>query len=266
VPIRPARAVQKINDFREKLMVGKVKLAVQGLANRFGYQIRRQDKGVDLVDPYMEQYRILGSDIKTIFEIGAADGRDCVRYTELFSQSRVYAFEPVPESFQQLKQKAETCKRISVFNSALSDAPGTAEFHISNWIDSSSLLKPKPTGSTFDAYQASSKSISVLVDTIDHVCIREKVTHIDLLKMDAQGAELKILSGAKAMLEKNSVDMIFSEIHFMESYEGAARFDQIVLFLKNYGFQVHNIYGLNNNHRGQLTWGDALFVHESLRY
>ena len=137
---------------------------------------------------------------------------------------------------------------------------------LSNWVDASSLLKPKTTGSSFDAYQASSRSIPVTVDTLDAVCEREHVTHIDLLKMDAQGAELKILAGAQAMLARGAIDMVFSEVHFMESYEGAARFDQVMALLVQQGFQFHSFYGLNHNHRGQTTWGDALFVHPRISY
>ena len=96
-------------------MVGEVKMAIQGIANRFGYQIRRQDTGVDLIDAYAEQRRILGADVKTVFEVGAFDGRDCVRYAELFPAAKVYAFEPVPESFAQVQQKAASAPvRVSL--------------------------------------------------------------------------------------------------------------------------------------------------------
>jgi FkbM family methyltransferase len=247
-------------------MTGKLKLILQQVANRFGYQIRRLNSGVDLVDPYSEQLRIIGSNASTVFEVGAADGRDCLRYAELFPTAQVFAFEPVPESFTKVFEKSIRCPRIHAFNLALSDKPGDSKFYISNWIDSSSLLMPKQTGSTFDVYQAAKTSITVTVDTIDQVCIREKVGHIDLLKMDAQGAELKILSGASQMLARESIDLIFTEVHFLESYEGAARFDQIMALLAGYGFKFHNFYGLNHNQRGQATWGDALFVHKRIKF
>jgi FkbM family methyltransferase len=247
-------------------MVGEVKMAIQRVANRLGYQIRRQDLGVDLADPYAEQRRILGADIEAVFEVGAYDGRDCVRYAELFPRARIFAFEPVPASFEMIETKVASCDRISAFNVALSDKVGTEEFHLSNWVDASSLLKPKATGSTFDAYQASSKSIAVSVDTIDAICKRESVSRINLLKMDAQGAELKILAGAAQMFAAGAVDMVFSEVHFLESYEGSARFDQVMATLLLDGFKFHNFYGLNHNHKGQATWGDALFVHKSIEY
>lgn len=247
-------------------MKGSLKIKVQRLANRLGYQIRRIDQGVDIVDAYVEQRRILGDGIRTVFEVGAADGRDSLRYAELFPAATVFAFEPVPESFTQLAAKATVCQRIRGFNVAIADRPGSAEFHLSNWIDASSLLKPKPTGSTFDAYQASSRSITVQVDTLDGVCSREGVKHIDLLKMDAQGAELRILEGACETFARGAVDMVFTEVHFMESYEGAARFDEVMGWMLSQGLRFHGLYGINHNHRGQMTWCDALFVHPRVKY
>ena len=246
-------------------MTGRFKILTQQVANRFGYQIRRLNTGVELINPYAEQRRILGQNIKTVFEVGAADGRDCLRYSELFPIAQIFAFEPVPESFSKIIEKSAQCPRLHAHNIALSNEPGIAEFHLSNWIDASSLLKPKATGSTFDVYQASKRSIKVSVDTIDNICARERLSHIDLLKMDAQGAELKILSGATKMLEGGAIDLIFTEVHFLDSYEGSARFDQIMSLLVRHGFHFHNFYGLNQNQRGQATWGDAIFVHDRIK-
>jgi FkbM family methyltransferase len=247
-------------------MKGVLKLKVQRFANRLGYQIRRMDQGVAIMDAYAEQRRILGEGVRTVFEVGASDGRDSLRYAELFPAAKVFAFEPVPESFARLSAKTAACPRVSGFNFAIADQPGCAEFHLSNWIDASSLLKPKVTGSTFDEYQASARSITVQVDTLDAVCRREGIDHIDLLKMDAQGAELRILEGASETFARGAVDMVFSEVHFMESYEGAARFDQVMSWLLCRGLRFHGLYDINHNHRGQMTWCDALFVHPRVEY
>lgn len=247
-------------------MSGEAKMLVQRLVNRFGYQIVRRDSGVSLVNPYSEQRRILGPDVSVVFEVGAFDGRDCLTYADLFRRAKIHAFEPVPESFEKVRSKAQVCDRITPYNCALADYSGSATFHLSNWIDASSLLRPVRTGSSFDAYQESKKSITVPVDTLDEVCSRGGISQIDLLKMDAQGAELKILSGATRMLSESRVRMVFTEVHFLQSYDGAARFDQLMNRLVESGFRFHSFYGLNHNHRGQTTWGDALFVHDKVDF
>jgi FkbM family methyltransferase len=241
-------------------VTGSIKLLVQGVANRFGFHIRRIDRNVSVEDAYREQVRLLKGEGDVVFEVGAFDGRDAVRYAELFPRAKVYAFEPVPESFALLQEKARQTASIVPINVALSDHVGTASFHLSNWVDASSLLRPAVTGSTFDKYQESHRTIAVSVDSIDATCERLGIDHIDLLKIDAQGAELRILKGAAKTLSKRKIRLIYVEVQFMECYEGAARFDQVMSELIGYGFRFHNLFNLNHNQRGELAWGDAIFV------
>jgi len=143
---------------------------------------------------------------------------------------------------------------------ALSDKSGTAEFHLSNWHDASSLLKPQSTGSSADQYTASSKSIQVTVDTIDQVCERESISHINLLKIDAQGAELRILNGVERMLRSNSVDLIYTEVVFLQFDQQAGQFDQIMKLLVEHNFRLHNLYDLTQNQHDQLAHCEAIFL------
>jgi FkbM family methyltransferase len=168
-------------------MKGQVKELVQKRLNQMGLQIRRVDQGVSYVDPYAEQVRLLKQQlVMTVFEVGAADGRDSLHYAELFLAAMVHAFEPVPLSFEKLKAKAEESGgRVIPCNVAMSDTVGMATFNIAEWPDASSLLAANQTGSTFDAYNAPKSAIQVKTETIDHYCQAACVEMIDLLKMDA---------------------------------------------------------------------------------
>lgn len=243
-------------------MKGGWKLAVQGLVRRAGYQIRRLDPTTSLDDPYVEQHRLVAK-ATMIFEVGAADGRDCEQYRKDFPLATVHAFEPLPGNFKKLAARAATDPCIRAHQLALSDTAGRAMFHVGEWADSSSLLKAKDTGSTFDAYQASTGTVEVETDTLDAVASRNGVTRIDILKMDAQGAELAILRGGTKLLEAGAVKVIYTEAQLRPLYEGAGTFAQISTLLQKHGFVLHNLYNLNHNQRGQLCWCDALFVLES---
>jgi FkbM family methyltransferase len=242
-------------------MAGQMKMVIQAIAGRFGYHIRKIERGASLTDPYVEQQRLLKGPVRTVFEVGAADGRDSERYAAMFPDARIFAFEPIPESFVAIEARARRIKSIVPLNMALAASSGKARFHIANWLDASSLLAPKETGSTFDEYQAQAGSIEVTTSTLDEQCAALGVDHIDLLKMDAQGAELQILAGARHLLERGAIDIIYTEVHFMESYQGSAMFYQLCATLADHGFALHNLYGLNQNQKGQLAWGDAIFVH-----
>ncbi len=49
--------------------------------------------------------------------------------------------------------------------------------------------------------------------TVDDVMERYKISYVDLLHVDVQGAELELLKGAKTILEKGSVSYIFISTH-----------------------------------------------------
>lgn len=239
---------------------GGWKLAVQNLARKAGFQIRRLEPGAEIDDSWRAQLGLLPSRIGTVVEVGAADGRDSAAYAEAFPDAIVHAFEPMPASFAALQAKAAACARIRPHQLAIADEPGRATFHITAWADASSLLKPRTTGSTFDAYHAEEAQIDVDVETLDRIAERESISRIDLLKMDAQGAELKILTGARKLFSEGRVGLVYTEIQFQELYEGAARFDQLWQMLDRYGHALHSIYNIHHNQRGEICWGDAIFV------
>ena len=112
------------------MAVGSLKLFIQSLANRAGYQIRRLDRDVDLNDALSEHRRLLGPSVRTIFEVGAADGRDAAQYAAWYPEADVYAFEPVPESFESLMKFAGEHPRLHGFQCALSNSQGQARFNL----------------------------------------------------------------------------------------------------------------------------------------
>jgi len=238
---------------------------VQRLIGSTGYQLRRIEKGVSIDDPYEMQRTLLGPGIRTIFEVGAADGADTENYAETYPEATIYAFEPVKENFAEIKERAKRIPRLVPVEMALSDRIGESTFYIAESNVSSSLLPPKETGSRFDELQKTRAEERVQTTTLDAFCSERDIGEIDLLKIDAQGAELSILNGGAGMFDRGGISLVFLEVQFLPSYEGASRYDELATFLYSKGFELHNLYDLHHNQRGQLCWGDALFVRPSRR-
>jgi FkbM family methyltransferase len=247
---------------------GAYKLLVQSVFRRFGLQVRRLEADVDIVDAYAEQVRLLrGTSVETIFEIGAFDGKHCIKYADELPKARIFAFEPLPASFEKLRANAATRPgRIIAVNCAMSDSAGIAHFHQAAWDDASSLLAPNKTGSTYDQYHATKDVVEVRTDTLDGYCAANGIERIDLMKMDAQGAEMKILAGAEETLARRGIRVIYTEVNFLENWAGAARFDRLMTHLTDRGFHLHNLYNLVANQKGQLAWGDAIFVADTPKH
>ncbi|WP_027150988.1 FkbM family methyltransferase [Mesorhizobium sp. WSM2561] len=233
--------------------------AVQRIFNMFGYHLSKLERGVRIDDSFEEQLRLAG-DVATIFEVGSADGRDTRTYADRCTKAIVHAFEPLPENFTKLRAVAEQEPRIIPVNMAVSSKAGTASFHVAALPDASSLFSARSTGSTFDKYTTEKDVIEVSVITLDGYCERESVNNIDILKMDAQGAELEILKGAENILGSKKIKLIYSEVNFMRIYDGSCLFHEVTAHLEKLNYRLHAIYNQHHNQFGRLAWADAIYL------
>jgi len=149
---------------------------------------------------------------------------------------------------------------VTAVNAAVSAAEGKAQFFHTQLDDASSLLKPVSTGSVYDKYMTSTETVTVNVVQLDKYLDQCGIGSIDILKMDAQGSELDILKGASGLLSRHGVNVIYTEVQFMRLYEKAALYHEIATFLAEFGYELHNLYGFVHNQKGELGWGDAIFV------
>jgi FkbM family methyltransferase len=155
-------------------------------------------------------------------------------YTLLFahlvgSNGRVYAFEPDPRVFKILKENVtlNNLRNIVLNNIALSDFCGEMEF----------LLNIDPTASSLvKAGNRIVGRVRVPVTTLDAFIQENKITKIDAIKIDVEGAEEPVLSGAKEVLSclKPGLIVVECELDLEEP-------ERIGSFLKNFGYRISTI-------------------------
>lgn len=105
--------------------------------------------------------------------------------------SKYFGFEPDPEAYDCLKINIEQLPlHASLHRLALSEFSGESYFYLSSKGADSSLVPP---------LNYSSK-ISVEVVTLDSMVARLGITHIDLLKVEAEGSEAEVLKGSASTL------------------------------------------------------------------
>jgi FkbM family methyltransferase len=239
--------------------------AIQHFFGLFGLQLRRLNKGTSVEDVESELFRLAGSDVRTIFEFGAADGRDSEALARRFPHARVVAIEPVPQSFKKLSARGSALPNLIAIEAAVGATSGETTLFVSSEADASSIFRPVETGSAFDKHSETVGNVIVRQVTLDEVSAGHDVSTIDILKMDAQGAELQALKGASRLLGKSGIKFILAEIQFIRLYDGACLFHELWGFLETHDFYLHGVYDMSHNEHGQLCWGDAIFVHESVR-
>lgn len=183
-----------------------------------------------------------------IFDIGACEGEDSIKFKKMFPNSKVFAFEPTPRNRLLIEDniKKYRCEDIHVYPYALSNKNGKAKFHVSSGVPkgkendvwdygnkSSSLLVPTDVTRVHE-WLKFDKTIEVQTKRLDSFMSKNQIEMIDFLYMDVQGAELMVLDGAGDMI--NSIKAIWLEVESVELYEKQPLKDDIEKFMQKNGF------------------------------
>lgn len=178
---------------------------------------------------------------KLFVDVGANFGAYSIRLSSHFDE--VYAFEPDPKVLPALKKRIVNKSRhnITVFPIALSDTDGQAEFFLDShegFTGSAETLMPVfkyNPGADIGTGPANTyvgkRSVTVTTTTYD-----SKVRgSADLVKIDVEGAEFKVLKGARKALEEGRIKKIMVELHDKDAR------DELYGILSGYGFKLKQL-------------------------
>lgn len=204
----------------------------------------------------------LGSNkIDIVFDVGAYHGRYAKTVNRFVKDASIYCFEPFPDAFEVLKRDlTKACYHL--YPVAMSDTEAVKTFYVNELNETNSLLPSAITNSPIDDLIMNKSVIDVNVKTIQDFCARENVTEIDLLKIDAQGNTLHVLTGATEMLRSKSIRIIQCEVEFIEIYKGQFLFHHVTAFLEDFGYKLYSLYQLHYDIDNRLSWADALYFIE----
>lgn len=164
---------------------------------------------------------------------------------------------------------------------ALSNSTGESTLYVTKGVDCSSIYPPNETFlnrfAVLNNHLKLDFSVEIETTTLDNFCQLEKIKNIDFLYLDIQGGELKVLEGAKKILNQ-SILGVQLEVEFSPLYQNQPLFSDLDPYLRNYGFAL---FDLNTDHPmcrrprsisslystqkiGQLLWADALYFRDPL--
>lgn len=186
---------------------------------------------------------LLKKENPTIFDVGANVGDSINRFQELFKNPLIYSFEPLKKEFELIKNK-ET-KNIKCFNFALGEQETQKSFNV---LSDSHLSSFNEYNKEYLRDRSKDQKNTVQIRTLDNFLKeRNEIDRIDLLKIDTQGYEEKVLEGAKSSLKENKFKIIEVELQIGKLYEGSNRnFIDLEKYLIDNNYRLFSIDRFGN--------------------
>ena len=179
--------------------------------------------------------------IDTFVNVGFAYGSDHI--FQNISPKKVVCIDPLPESLLHMKSFEKKYKKknknvdIKLFNIALGDkkSKGFISVHDEDLTGGTFLEQEVPSGT------GNIKKFEVNIKPFDALGV--KTEGISLLKIDAQGYELKILKGMQNTISK--FEFIIVETRLIETLKSSGTFKDLFLLMSDYNFELLDILSLN---------------------
>jgi FkbM family methyltransferase len=179
----------------------------------------------------------------TIFDIGANVGSHALPIAQSAGvKGKVYAFEPVPWALDKLKKNLSlnNFKNVLVQPIALSDHINeNATFSLRASFKTTSGKPVNEDGDLNENWWDACEEVKVKVETVDNFIIREEITSLDVIKLDVDGFEAKVLRGAQSTLDKFK-PTILMELAPSWLKDKGDNIDELLSFLSNYGYKFYD--------------------------
>ena len=202
---------------------------------------------------------LLDMDINTVLDIGANVGEFTAIYHELFPEAKIYAFEPLPDCFFELKERTENIENIKSYNLGLGSKDGILKIHMSSWHPASSFRDMADLHKQNYPHSSESQDVDVSINKLDDVLNESDLVDNIFIKMDVQGFEDEVIKGGAKIFQKAKVVVV--ESSFQKLYEDEPLFHGIYALLKPLGYDfVGSLKQSVNKEDGSFLQGDCIFI------
>ena len=180
-----------------------------------------------------------------VLDIGAHCGGFSALVLSRWPDAQVFAFEPIPELLESIRALRARYPGLTEVPLALGAETAEAEFNVHAHSDSSSLLAVDPPyAKQYPGQAALARRIQVKVRRLDDWASEAGLLAdrtVDLVKMDVQGFEGRVIEGGQATLSRTR--FLVTEAALYPSYAGGIMLDELCGKLRALDFEL--IWGFN---------------------
>jgi FkbM family methyltransferase len=219
---------------------------IRSTLKRFGYRLVREDfLGNYGLEPFFRSLQRLGFSPKHIIDVGANRGVWTHTAVEYFPDALYTLVEPQSELQEYIRDLIEAGYKIRWLNVGVGDAPGQFPFSISHRDDSSTFAF-QPAAS--DA----GKQIVVEVKTLNQIVSASDTPMPDMVKIDAEGFDLKVLAGASDLFGKTEIFLVEAIIHPEANRENTLL--EVIGRMARAGYSLFDVTDLNRSPKFGNLW------------
>ena len=180
--------------------------------------------------------KILSNDINVLIDVGSHKGEYITNIIKNFKYNKIYSFEPNPKIFSVLNKKLSNKKNIKLNFLGVGDCEKIEILHQNLESSSTSINKLNTSSKYFKKKylflnplnnKSITRPVEIKVITLSSFIKKNEIPNIDLLKIDTEGYELKVIKGLGEEIKK--IKFIHFEHHFDD------------MIIKNYNLSnIHN--------------------------
>jgi FkbM family methyltransferase len=146
-----------------------------------------------------------------VFDAGSWIG-DFAAYASKCGAGTVYAFEPVPETYEILAETSRLNPNITAVKKGLGNTKGCLQmFRQEDWTSGDTLLRPPDFGQANIA--------QVEITTVDDFVRENNIPRVDFIKSDIEGFERNMLEGASMVLREFAPKLAICAYHLPDDPE-----------------------------------------------
>jgi FkbM family methyltransferase len=171
-----------------------------------------------------------------VADIGANIGWYAAHMAAHDATARIFAFEPVPDTFDWLRMTISLNKlhNVVIEQLAVSDRPGSMVIHVDPTIAGAASAHPT-------VYQETSMPVAVQTIRLDDYAATQRL-RFDAIKLDVEGGELAALQGATRILTEHR-PVVFAEMLRRHARAFGYHPNDIIALMKSLDYACFHVAG-----------------------
>jgi FkbM family methyltransferase len=199
----------------------------------------------DALSQFLTLLKRQGFNPRHIIDVGANHGNWTRTAVRFFPDAQYTLIEPQECLKEHVQDLIESGYRIKWVTAGAGDAPGELVFSLANRDDSSTFDLTEE-----EAKRAGFRQILIEVKTLNEI-VRSEGLPADMVKIDAEGLDLRVLAGASELFGQTEVFLVEVNIHDAHKENTP---EPVIKFMNEKGYRLMEITDINRSPKHGLLW------------